>query len=82
MPNPLGKYKFIDAAIIILEKSAQPRKTKEIINEALKLGFIKTYGRTPNQTLNGILNKIVNSGGVYKGHKIAKAGKGSFFLKK
>lgn len=81
MPKPLGKYSFIDAAIMILEKEKKPMKTKGIIDRALRLGLIKTHGRTPDQTLTGILNRLVKENKIYKGYKIIKVRQGIFSIK-
>jgi len=56
-------------------------KARDIIDKALKTGLIKTYGRTPDQTLTGILNRLVKENKVYKGCKINKVGKGTFTIK-
>lgn len=81
MPEPLGKYSFIDAAIMILKQEGRAMKTREIVGKALKIGLIKTYGKTPDNTLTATLNRIVKEGGDYKGHKIIKIGKGTFSIK-
>lgn len=80
MPNSLGKYTFIDAAIKVIKKEKRPMGAKEVIDESLRLGLIKTYGKTPENTLTAILNGIVKEGGGYKGHKVIKVAKGAFSI--
>jgi len=81
MPKPLGRYSFIDAALKILKKEGRPMRAREIIDEALKLGLIRTHGRTPDQTLTAILNRLIKEDKVYKSYKITKVGKGTFSIK-
>lgn len=54
-------------AIKILKKSKKPLRIKEITEEILKRGNVRTKGSTPNATLNVILNKEIKK----KGNKSA-----------
>jgi len=46
---------FLEAAYKILKKKRKPLHSKEILKIALKKGFIKTKGKTPEATMNTVL---------------------------
>lgn len=47
--------KFIEAAEKVLRQTRRPMHSREIVEYAISRGWLKTQGKTPAQTLQGVL---------------------------
>ena len=46
---------FLKAAYRVLSEKKNPMSSKEIVDFAIKQGFLETYGKTPAQTMNEVV---------------------------
>jgi len=67
---------FLEAAYKILKKKRKPLHSKEILKIALKKGFIKTKGKTPEAMVNTVLLRNIKAKGNKS--KFVKVGPSTF----
>jgi predicted NUDIX family phosphoesterase/dephospho-CoA kinase len=71
---------FLDAAEIVLRRTARPMRTRELTEEAIELGLLdKCHGLTPHQTMKAKLAVNIRTQGQVS--RFMRTGKGLFALR-
>lgn len=71
------KYSFKEAAVKILQRFAEPKTAKEIVDIALEEGLIETSGETPEATMAAQIYLDINNN---KNTQFKKVGRGLFVI--
>jgi restriction system protein len=52
---------YLEAALQVLRSAKRPLMTREITEQAIKIGLISPQGKTPNATMSAVLYKALNA---------------------
>jgi len=73
----MGSYMtYLEAALQVLRSAKRPLTTREITEQAIKLGLISPRGKTPSATMSAVLFKALNA---HRG--IVKAGDSDSYVR-